>query len=107
VFPSHKGSANWPKSITRSSGPTPRIAGHRIRVQDIAIAHERLGWSADEIVNQFPTITLADVYAALAFYWDHRDDIEQAIRVEREYAEELRQVTPDPRQRKRRDLAAQ
>jgi uncharacterized protein (DUF433 family) len=78
------------------SGPTPRIAGHRIRVQDIAIAHEQLGWSADEIVDQYPTITLADVYAALAYYWDHRDEIEQAIADERAYAEELRRVTPDP-----------
>ena len=35
--------------------------------------------SPDEIVHAYPTITLADVYAALAYYWDHRDEIEQRI----------------------------
>jgi len=30
-------------------GGKPRIAGHRIRVEDIAIWHERMGLSADEI----------------------------------------------------------
>jgi uncharacterized protein (DUF433 family) len=43
------------------------IAGHRIRVQDIVVWHERRGYSPDEIVDLFPGITLADVYAALAY----------------------------------------
>lgn len=44
-------------------GGKPRIAGHRIKVEDIVIYHERMGLSPDEIVSQYPTITLADVYA--------------------------------------------
>ena len=39
---------------------------------------------------QYPTITLADVYAALAYYWDHRDEIERAIEEERAFVEEFR-----------------
>ncbi|MFN6209519.1 MAG: DUF433 domain-containing protein, partial [Microcystis sp.] len=46
-------------------GGKPRIAGHRIKVQDVVIWHERLGMSPDEIVYHYPSITLADVYAAL------------------------------------------
>ena len=46
-------------------GGKPRIAGHRIRVEDIAVWHEQQGLSPDEIVAQFPQITLADVYDAL------------------------------------------
>ena len=56
-------------------GGKPRIAGHRIRVQDIVIWHEAHGMTPDEIVSQFPQITLADVYAALAYYYDHRESI--------------------------------
>jgi len=63
-------------------GPKARIVGHRIRVQDVAIWHEKLGLSPDEIVEQHPEITLADVHAALAYYWDHRDKIEQAFAAE-------------------------
>lgn len=61
-------------------GGKPRIAGHRIRVQDIAVWHEYQGLSADEIVAQFPQITLADVYAALAYYHDHRDEIRRQMK---------------------------
>ncbi len=60
-------------------GGKPRIAGTRIRVQDIYIWHELHGLSADEIVDAYPHLILADVYAALAYYHDHRDDIHHAI----------------------------
>lgn len=58
-------------------GSKARIAGHRIRVQDVVIWHEKLGMSPDEIVHEYPTITLADVHAALAYYWDHHDEVER------------------------------
>ncbi len=60
-------------------GGKPRIAGHRITVQNIVICHERMGLSPDEIVAAYPTITLADVHAALAYYFDHVDEIRQDI----------------------------
>jgi uncharacterized protein (DUF433 family) len=60
-------------------GGKPRIAGHRIRVQDVVIWHERRGMSPDEIVSHYPSITLADVYAALAYYHDHLQEIRQQI----------------------------
>ena len=51
------------------------IVGHRIRVADIVAWHERRGYSADEIVAMFPGLTLADVHAALTYYFDHRSEI--------------------------------
>jgi uncharacterized protein (DUF433 family) len=61
-------------------GGKPTIADHRIRVMDIVLWHNKLGWSPDEIVSQFPQLTLADVYAALTYYWDHKKEIEAEIR---------------------------
>ena len=58
------------------AGGKPRIAGHRITVQDIAVWHERLGLSADEIATEYG-LSLADVYAALAYYYDHREEIDR------------------------------
>ena len=75
-------------------GGKPRIAGHRIRVEDIVIWHERMGLSPDEIVSQYPTITLADVYAALAYYHDHIEEIRQQIREDEEFAREMQAKTP-------------
>ena len=93
--------------IDGPSGPKPRIAGHRIRVQDVVIWHEKLGMSPDEIVHHYPTITLADIHAALAYYWDHRDEIERAIADEDAFVEEFRRgyVSPLEKHFNRRELA--
>lgn len=56
-------------------GGKPCIAGTRIRVQDIYVWQELQGQSVDEIVAQFPELTHADVYAAMAYLWDHRAEI--------------------------------
>jgi uncharacterized protein (DUF433 family) len=70
------------------------IAGHRIRVMDVAIWYEHMGMSVDEIVTAYPTITLSDVHAALAYYYDHIEEIREDIRREKEYAEEFRRTHP-------------
>lgn len=75
------------------AGGKPRIAGHRITVQDIVVWHERLGLSADEIASEYG-LSLADVYAALAYYYDHREEIDQAIRADEALVAELRRETP-------------
>jgi uncharacterized protein (DUF433 family) len=71
-------------------GGKPRIAGHRIRVLDIVIWHEKRGLSPDEILDLFPGITLADVHAALAFYFEHRDEIEAEFQREDQIAAEAK-----------------
>ena len=75
------------------AGGKPRIAGHRIKVQDIVIWHERLGLSADEIATEH-SLSLADVYAALTYYYDHREEVDQAIRADEEFVTELRKRIP-------------
>ena len=75
------------------AGGKPRIAGHRITVQNIAIWHERLGLSVDEIATEYD-LTLADVHAALAYYFDHRAEIDRSIEDGEAFAETLRQRNP-------------
>jgi len=70
-------------------GGKPRIAGTRIRVQDVVFWTEE-GRSPDEIVGSFPHLTLADVYAALAYYHDNRSLIDQQIRDDDEVASQLK-----------------
>jgi uncharacterized protein (DUF433 family) len=71
----------------------PRIVGHRISVQDAVIWHERLGLSAYEIATEHD-LSLADVYAALTYYYDHREEIDRAFRVDEEFVGELRRQVP-------------
>jgi uncharacterized protein (DUF433 family) len=78
------------------------IAGHRVRVLDIVVWHERRGLCPEEIVYSFPGLTLADVYAALAYYFDNRAEIEADFGHEAEVAEALRHKFPSKLQEKLR-----
>jgi uncharacterized protein (DUF433 family) len=71
----------------------PRIAGHRIKVRDIATWHERLGKSADEICAEYD-LSLADVYAALAYYFGHRESIDRDIENSEALIAAMRKQTP-------------
>lgn len=75
-------------------GGKPRIAGHRIKVQDIVIWHERMGMSPDEIIYHHPSITLGDVYAALTYYHDHREEIRKQIEEGEDFAKQLQGNKP-------------
>ena len=75
------------------AGGKPRIAGRRITVQNIVVWHEHLGKSADEICAEHD-LTLAEVYAALAYYFDHRAVIDQSLREDEAFVEALRKQTP-------------
>jgi uncharacterized protein (DUF433 family) len=68
---------------------TPCIVGTGIRVWDVYILHERQGKTPDEIVAAFPHLTLADVYAALAYYWDNKDEIDRQIMETDEFVNQL------------------
>jgi uncharacterized protein (DUF433 family) len=80
--------------VQGAGGPKPRIKGSRIRVEDIVIWHEKLGMSPHEIVFHHPTISLADVHAALAYYWDNRDEMERMMADGRAFVEEFRRTHP-------------
>ena len=75
------------------SGGRPRIAGRRIRVQDVAIWHEQENMSAQEIAKEYD-LSLSDVHAALAYYYDHRDEIDKMIADDDAFVEEARKQSP-------------
>ncbi len=54
----------------------PRIAGRRITVADVAIMYLRMGQSLEEIAEKYQ-LSLASVHAAMAFYYDNREEIDQ------------------------------
>lgn len=78
------------------------IAGRRIRVVDIVALHERRGYSPDEIVEMFREITLSDIHAALAYYFDNRAEIEADFKHDAAIADKLRAQFPSKLQEKLR-----
>ena len=61
-------------------GGRPTIAGHRIAVIDVAV-WLRQGMTPDEIARQFH-LTLAEVHAALAYYHDHKAELDERMLAE-------------------------
>ncbi len=59
----------------------PRISGTRITVEDIAVMHLKLGMSLIEIAGVYE-LSLAQVYAAMAYYFEHREDIDKRMEEE-------------------------
>jgi uncharacterized protein (DUF433 family) len=70
----------------RDGEPRPYLAGTRVRVQDIVSDHERYGLSPDEIAREYPHLTLAQIHAALAYYFDHREEIRAMMKSDEEYS---------------------
>ena len=74
-------------------GGKPRIAGRRITVANIAIWCVRMGMTPDEVAEQYD-LTLADVHAALSYYFDHREEIDKSIADDEQFVSHLRERTP-------------
>jgi uncharacterized protein (DUF433 family) len=71
-------------------GGKPCIAGTRIRVWDIHVWHNLRGQSPEQIVADFPQLALADVQAALAYYFDHREEIQRQAKEDEEFVAEMK-----------------
>jgi uncharacterized protein (DUF433 family) len=87
-------------STPDTCGGKPRIAGSRIQVKHIVVMHERQGMKPEEIVTEYPHLTLAGIYSALAYYHDHREQINADIRAELEWYEEMKAKHPSRLQEK-------
>lgn len=73
----------------------PFIAGSSVRVQDIYVWHEMIGMTVDEIA-ELHDLSLAQIYAALAYAHDQREKIEHSIEAD----QRMGRGTPTPSRRK-------
>lgn len=69
-------------------GGRPRIAGTGVTVRRI-VGWYKLGFGPEEIADKIPHLTLAQVYAALAYYYANQEEIEADMAAEEEEAERL------------------
>ena len=59
----------------------------RVRIAQIVMDYLAYGWSPDEMCRQHPYLTPAEAHAAMAYYFDHQDEIDAEIRAEFEEAD--------------------
>jgi len=83
--------------IVKPAGESARLESHpRTRVAMIVADYLWRGWSAEEIVRQYSYLTLAEVHAALAYYFDHRNEIEEELSAEYGDTESWKKAHPTP-----------
>lgn len=64
--------------------------GRNTKVVELVADVKAHGWSPEELVIQHPHLTLGQVHSALAYYWDHREEVEADLARRQEYVEKLR-----------------
>lgn len=74
----------------------PRIAGTNMKVIELVLEHIVYGWSPEEIHFQHPYLTMGQIHSALAYYWDHKEELDKQIEEELAQLEELKRVLPKP-----------
>jgi uncharacterized protein (DUF433 family) len=83
--------------IVKHTGEPARLEAHpRSRVAMIVADYLWRGWSAEEIVRQYPYLTLAEAHAALTYYFDHQQEIEDELVAEYHDVEDWKRVHPTP-----------
>jgi uncharacterized protein (DUF433 family) len=82
--------------ISLWDGKGPVIAGTRMRVIDLVAAQQVHGYSPEELAYQYPTLTLGQIHSALAYYWDHKQELDEDMDRRLARADELRASMPEP-----------
>ncbi len=81
------------RKIVRKAGiceGVPLLEGTRIRVSDIALFYDFRGLTPEEIVNEYPSLTIADIFSALTYYAENREEIRREIKNREEFFRKLK-----------------
>jgi uncharacterized protein (DUF433 family) len=81
--------AHEPAPLEATSDGAVRVRGTRVTLDTVVTAFLE-GATAEEIVQQYPVLALADVYAAISYFLRHRSDVETHLAQRRETAERVR-----------------
>jgi len=87
--------------ITFDERGRPLIAGTTMKVIELVAEHLAYGWSPEELKYQHPYLSMGQVYAALTYYWNHQQEIDQEIAVLNQEYDRLRAASLDSPVRRR------
>jgi uncharacterized protein (DUF433 family) len=83
--------AQYPHIVVDASGAA-RIGQSRYKVEHLAAEHYHHGWTAEELLRQHPDLRPEQVYAALAYFYDHHDEMIAHMESSAAAAEQSRQA---------------
>ncbi len=80
--------------IVLDEAGVPLIAGTTMKVVELVLEYTAYGWSPEELHFQHPYLSLGQIHSALAYYWDHKAELDQDIARRYERVVELRRAAP-------------
>lgn len=86
--------------LTVTEHGTIRVKGSRVSLDSI-VHHFNLGATAEQIAQSFPSLSLGNIYAAIAYYLAHQEAVEEYLKQQEAEADDLRQqMESDPKYQK-------
>jgi uncharacterized protein (DUF433 family) len=79
------------KYVELNEHNVPFIAGTTMKVIEIVTAQIAYGWSPEEIHLNHPYLSMSQIHSALAYYWDHKSELDADIKRREDYAAQSRQ----------------
>ena len=79
------------KHILLSDRQVPFIKGTSMKVVELVTSVQAYGWSPEELHFQYPHLSMSQIYSALAYYWEHKIEIDADMKLRLERSEKLRQ----------------
>lgn len=73
-----------------NSDGVPIVSGTTTKVVEIVADYLAHRWTAEDIHRQYPYLGLAQIHAALTYYFDHQQEVEDDLRRRMQMAEEIR-----------------
>ena len=72
-----------------------RVEGTRLKVKHLVGVMQANNLSSKELCDGYPDFKPASIHAALAYYYDHREQIDAEIRADEEFADRCRAESPN------------
>src|SRR5208282_3577824 len=66
-----------------------------VSVKQVVESLQQVHFRPEDVVRQFPYLMLSEVCAVQAYYYDHRQEIDEVMRRDKEFVEALRAATPE------------
>jgi len=78
------------KQVIINKNGVPIIADTTMKVVELISAHQAYGWSPPELHFQFPHLSMSQIHSSLAYYWDHKEELDADMKRRLEYADRSR-----------------
>src|SRR3712207_4858800 len=84
--------SNRYEHVVLDESGVPTIEGTSMKVVELVLETVAYGWSPEELHFQHPYLSLGQIHSALAYYWDHAEELDEDIKRRMEKVEDIRRA---------------